>query len=68
MTNYYPTSIRLTPKLRQALRVEAKKEHRSLMAHIEYILMEHYRSRGIDINAIRTLKRRNRGGTPDVES
>lgn len=46
----FPTSVRLPMKLRQLLRKEAKREGRSFVRHIEWILTKWFTDRGIDVD------------------
>ena len=46
----FPTSVRLPAKLRQLLRKEAKREGRSFVKHIEWILTKWFVDRGIDVD------------------
>lgn len=50
MSLIYPTSVRLPAKLRQLLRKEAKREGRSFVKHLEYILTRWFTDRGIDVD------------------
>ena len=45
----FPTSVRLPMRLRKLLRQEARKQGRSFVRHIEWILTRHLEAQGIEV-------------------
>lgn len=50
MSTVFPTSVRLPMRLRALLRKEARKQGRSFVKHVEWILTKHLEEQGIIVD------------------
>lgn len=45
-------NLRISPEIKEALKVAAEKDHRSLANMVEYLIREHCREKGIEIGKL----------------